>query len=127
MGLCMNGVFMEAEYLVLSREGIMAQDLAQSLADFDPQARVHRVVSQADALALIESSEALRVAFVQLSAAKVSLEQMLDSELARLMRERRGKLVLVGEDDVPVDPLLLALPMPFTTEAIMRTLLSIGD
>ncbi len=127
MGLCMSGVFSDAEYLVLSREVIMAQDLAQSLVDFDPQARVHQVVSQADALALVESSEALRVAFVQLSAAKVSLEQLLGSELARLMRERRGKLVLVGEDDVPADPLLLALPMPFTTEAIMRTLLSIGD
>ena len=80
-------------YLIVLRHVVVAQDIAMTIAEFDPEARVVTAASGAEALPLLEGVERIAMAFVGKGP-----EAFRASLLARAVAERGGRVVLMGEE-----------------------------
>ena len=79
-------------YLIVLRHVLVAQDIAMTIADADPGARVVTTASPAEALPALRDVERLAVAFV----AEAPRDHG-DSDLGRAIAARGGRVVLIGE------------------------------
>ena len=108
-----------ATYLIVLRHVVVAQDIALTIADMDPQARVVTAASEAEALSMLGGVDRLAVAFVGQSPRAYE-----SSALARAVAERGGRVVLLGEDAEAEGAALgyAVLVRPFSTGTILRHL-----
>ena len=106
-------------YLVLVSEVVVAQDIALTIGDFDPGARVLVATSVEAAHRCLDGVGALAVAFVT---ERPSL--FTDSVLAKAIAARRGRVVLLGLDAETSGPTPLydVLAQPFDTDAVVASL-----
>ena len=106
-------------YLIVLRHVVVAQDIAMTIADRDPGARVVTVASPAEALPALGDVGRLAVAFV----AEAPREHR-ESDLARAIATRGGRVVLIGEA-AETEGAELGFPVlarPFSTEDILAHL-----
>jgi hydrogenase maturation factor len=79
-------------YLVIEPFGVIAQDLAISISDFDIHAEVRIATSLDDAEPLVHASDAVTLAVVNADPAVFA-----QTELASALAARRAKIVLIGD------------------------------
>lgn len=79
-------------FLVMVRNGLVAQDLSDTLREMDPSAEVLAARTCDEALMLLAGRSAIEIAFVEADPAQLAASA-LDSEL----RTRGGILVLLGD------------------------------
>jgi hypothetical protein len=105
-----------AAYLVVLRHVLVAQDIAMTIAEFDPAARVATAAGPAEALPLLEGVERVAVAFVGMGP-----EAYRASALSRAVAERGGRVVLLGEEAELAGEAagFAVLVRPFTTGNIL--------
>jgi hypothetical protein len=98
---------------------VVAQDIALTIADMDPKARIVTAASEAEALPRLSEVERLAVAFV--AQAPRAYE---DSALARAVAARGGRVVLMGEEAEGEGEALgyAVLVRPFSTGSILSHL-----
>ncbi|MEI4486618.1 hypothetical protein V8J36_10485 [Frigidibacter sp. MR17.14] len=107
-------------YLVLTRHLIVAEDLAQTIAQFDPGAEVLRARDPEAAAALLDGAARLDLAFVADARGQEGWE-----EFVGMLETRGAVIVLIPRDDdrPPADDARhLALERPFTTEMVLDLL-----
>lgn len=80
-------------YLIVLRHVLVAQDMALTIAEVDPGARVLLAGGVAEGLAMVEGVGRIAVAFV-----RETPEGFAGSELARAVADRGGRAVLMGEE-----------------------------
>ena len=108
-------------YLVLVPEAVIATDLAQTIALFDPGAEVICVRSMVEAEAALPLVDAVEIAFVAGCPSR-----FVDSALHRGIAERGGRVVMLGiEAEVAgPTPVFDVLPQPFDTDAVLTKLMA---
>lgn len=110
----------QVAYLIVLRHVLVVQDIAMTVAEFAPEARIITSVSPNDALPLLEGVGQVAVAFVGQgpSAFRGSL---LEDQIG----ERGGRVVLLGEEAELTGPAAgyPVLTRPFTTESILQHLI----
>ena len=106
-------------YLIVLRHVLVAQDIAMTIADVDPQARVVTAASEAEALSKLDGVERLAVAFVGQSPRAYE-----GSELAEAVGRCGGRVVLLGEDAEAEGAAMgyAVLVRPFSTGSILSHL-----
>ena len=82
-----------ATYLIVLRHVLVAQDIAMTIGEFDPSARILTAASGAEALPLLRGVEHIAMAFVGKGP-----EGFRASPLAQAVAERGGRVVLMGEE-----------------------------
>lgn len=101
-------------YLVVLRHVLVAQDLAQAIAEWDPaagaQGRLLLARDAAEGLGLLDGVEALAVAFVA-----EPPERFRTSRLAGAIAARGGRAVLMGEAAEAAPDGYPVLARPFAT------------
>lgn len=110
-------------YLVMMREVLIAQDLSLTITEFDPSARVITAADMDQALSLIAPTTSLAIAFAEVQPAPFAAHA-----LARAIAERRGRVVLLGEQAEAVGPTQDwdVLRKPFVTDHVLSLLLARG-
>jgi len=110
-------------YIVLVTEALVGQDIAQTIADFDPAAHVILVASLAEAEAALAQIDTVAVAFV---AGKPHC--FAGSHFAAAITARGGRLVLLGVEAEASGPTadFDVLTQPFDTDAVIRKLRLLG-
>jgi len=106
-------------YLIVLRHTVVAQDIAMTIADRDPDARIVAVSSPADALPALDGVDRLTVAFVS-----EAPRAHRDSDLAQAIATRGGRVVLIGEA-AEAEGEELGFPVltrPFSTDDILAHL-----
>jgi hypothetical protein len=106
-------------YLVVLREIIVGQDIAMTIQDHNPDARVIIAATLAEAVAAVEGVDAVAVAFVHAPSAEVAR-----SPLAEAVAARGGRIVLMGHE-IGRDPKATVLPVlafPFVSSDILALL-----
>ena len=108
-----------ATYLIVLRHVLVAQDIAMTIADVNPQARVVTAASEAEALSKLDGVERLAVAFVGQSPRAYEV-----SALAEAVGRCGGRVVLLGEDAEAEGAALgyAVLVRPFSTGSILSHL-----
>lgn len=107
-------------YIVVLKHVVVAEDLAQIISDFDPQAKVLQVRDTPAALKAIRDVDAVRLAFL-------IDERHVEgwSDLVAAIFARGGRVVLIprseGIEAAPFHNCLI-LDRPFTTEMVLATL-----
>ena len=104
-------------YLIVLRHVVVAQDIALTLADHDPGARVLHATQAAEALLLLDGTPTLRVAFVAEAPAAFA-----GSALEAAIVARGGRPVLIGEAAEADGWGFAVLHRPFTTAAVLAHL-----
>jgi hypothetical protein len=106
-------------YLIVLRHVVVAQDIAMTITDMDPEARIVTAASEAEALPRLAGVEHLAVAFVGQAPRAYQ-----DSALARAVLARGGRVVLMGEEAEAEGAALgyAVLVRPFSTEGILQHL-----
>ena len=82
-----------ATYVIVLRHVLVAQDIAMTIADYDPKARIVVAANGADALARLEEVGRIAVAFVGKGPRAFQA-----SPLAQALAGRSGRVVLMGEE-----------------------------
>ncbi|MBP1806427.1 hypothetical protein [Rubellimicrobium aerolatum] len=109
-------------YLIVHPQAVVAMDLAMAIRDFEPAASVVVGTGEAEALERLGTPERIAVAFVDREPRAYA-----NSELARLVRERGGRAVLLGDDaERGPDLGFPVLTRPFTAEQVAEVLAAIG-
>ena len=93
MGDTSMGAGDPATYLIVLRHVLVAQDIAMTIGEFDPGARILTAASGPEALPLLEGVERIAMAFVGNGP-----EAFRASLLAQAVAERGGRVVLMGEE-----------------------------
>lgn len=108
-----------ATYLIVLRHVLVAQDIAMTVAEFDPAARVITAATGPEALPQIEDVDRIAVAFVGKGPGAFRA-----SPLARAVAERGGRVVLMGEEAEAEGEAqgFRVLERPFSTGNIMTHL-----
>lgn len=78
-------------YLIVLREVLIAQDLAQTITDHDPAARVIMVANPDDAVNALAGIERITVAFVSAAPGEYTV-----SSLGPAIKARHGRVILLG-------------------------------
>jgi len=110
----------QAVYLIVLKHVVVAEDLAQIIADFDAAAKIVQVRDTAAAVQAVRGIEALRLAFL-------IDDRHVDgwADLVSAIGARGGRVVLIPRSDrlraAPFDDCLI-LERPFTTEMVQATL-----
>jgi len=108
-------------YLVLVTETLVAQDIAQTITDFDPASKVICAGSLAAAEVAVAAEHAIEIAFVAGNPG-----QFAQSALHRGLIARGSRVVLLGyeaEASGPT-PVFDVLQQPFDTAAVVAKLLA---
>lgn len=110
-----------ATYLIVLRHVFVAQDIAMTIAEHDPSARIVVAPSAAEALPLLGDQERIAVAFVGQGPGAYRA-----SPLAPAVRRRGGRVVLMGEEAEAQGEAqgFAVLARPFSTGDV---LLHLGD
>lgn len=93
MGDAAEGKEDPATYLIVLRHVLVAQDIAMTIAEFDPAARIVTAASGAEAMSLLAGVGRLAMAFVGAGPGAYRA-----SPLAQAVRERGGRVVLMGDE-----------------------------
>lgn len=106
-------------YLIVMREVLIAQDIAQTIADHDPGAQVIIALTVAEAIAALEPVTELVIAFIADQPARFG-----QSVLSVAITARGGRVVMLGEDAETTGPNRNwdVLYQPFTTDAVIERL-----
>lgn len=106
----------QATYLIALRHVLVAQDIAMTVGEFDPTARVVVASSAAEAETRLSGIDRIAVAFVGQGP-----EAYRASSLSRAVAERGGRVVLMGEDAESLGEAqgFAVLARPFTTANIL--------
>lgn len=103
-------------FLIVLRHVVVAQDIAMTIADLHPGARIVTAASTAEALPALRDVGRLAVAFVA-----EAPRAHRDSDLAREIARRGGRVVLIGEA-AEAEGTALGFPVlarPFSTGDIL--------
>ncbi|MCU9850246.1 hypothetical protein OEZ60_19840 [Defluviimonas sp. WL0024] len=113
-------------YLVLIRDQVVLQDLCDTVKEFDPKATVVACSRCEDALALLRRHSDLVLAFVE-----AGPERVLRLRIDAAIRERGGKLILLGDDaEMELDSvgdsasLWPVLVRPFNSRSVIKQITS---
>ena len=108
-----------ATYLIVLRHVLVAQDIALTIADVDPQARVVTAASEAETLTKLGDVDRLAVAFVGQSPRAYE-----GSALAEAIGRCGGRVVLLGEEAEAEGAAMgyAVLVRPFSTGSILSHL-----
>jgi hypothetical protein len=108
-----------ATYLIVLRHVLVAQDIAMTISDTDPEARIVTAASEAEALPRLAGVDRLTVAFVGQAPRAYG-----ESALARAVRARGGRVVLLGEEAEAEGAAMgyAVLVRPFATASILQHL-----
>lgn len=106
-------------YLIVLRHVLVAEDIAMTVAEFDPAARVIAVASPAEALPHLDGVGQVAMAFVGQGPSGFR-----DSDLHRALDRRGSRVVLLGEEaeaagEAAGFPVLVR---PFTTVDVLERL-----
>ena len=119
-----DGTAVPDTYLIVVSDFVVLHDLADAIRGFDPEAVILTHSTRADALAALEASDRISVAFVEAGPELVSA-----SRLDVAIEARGGRLVLLGNDaEAELEagsPLIsdwLVMPRPFSNQSILRWL-----
>lgn len=106
-------------YLILLRHILVAQDIAMTIKEFDPAARIVTATSPAEAEERLSGIADLALAFVGQSP-----DAYRTSSLSRAVAQRGGRVVLMGEEaELQGESLgFMVLARPFTTANILSHL-----
>lgn len=106
-----------ATFLIVVREVVVGQDLAETIAEDRPNARVIIVATLEDALVSLADVATLEIAFIAADPAVLE-----SSRLTPALAARGGQVVLMGvwADHPPATSSWKLLPFPFTTEDVLR-------
>jgi hypothetical protein len=106
-------------YLIVMKEVLIAQDLALTIADYDTNASIIIASTHAEAEAALATVNSLEMAFVANAPS-----QFKTSMLARTIRQRNGRVVLLGSEAEEVGPTQCweVLNQPFSTDAVLKLL-----
>lgn len=106
-------------YVIVLRELLIAQDLAQTITDRDPAARV--ILAATPDEAVIALSDVARVVVAFVSAAP---SEYIASSLGPAIKARRGRVILLGceAEGVGATQDWDVLPQPFDTNAVLGVL-----
>lgn len=106
-------------YLIVLRELVIAQDIAQTIGDVDPAARIIVTATPTEALAALADVDRLAVAFVS-----ALPEQFDDLPLRQAIARRGGRAVLLGHEAETAGPSDKwdVLPQPFSTQTVIAIL-----
>lgn len=109
----------EQVFLILVGDVLVGQDLAQTIADDRPHARVIIAASLDSAATVLRDEAAVEIAFIE--AQPLALQ---GSALAPILADRGAQIVLLGlwSEDAPPVPNWKTLPFPFTTDDVRVTL-----
>lgn len=108
-----------ATYLIVLRHVVVAQDIALTIAEFDPAARVLVARNGDEALSLLEGVERLPLAFLGKGPS-----EFRGSPIAAALSRRGARVVLMGEEAEARGEAegFAVLVRPFTTDAILACL-----
>lgn len=114
-------------YLVIEPFGVIAQDLAISIADFDTHAEVRIATSLDDPELHIHASDTVALAIVNADPAVFA-----QSSLASALVARRAKIVLIGDaaeqaNEFAGFPVMHRPYAPESVIALLATLLAEGE
>lgn len=106
-------------YLVVVTERVVADDIAQTIADFDPASNVVCANSLAEAEAALPAIGPVELAFI--AGCPTSF---VGSALHRGLSERGGRVILLGieAEMTGPTPVFDVLPQPFDTDAVIAKL-----
>ncbi|MDP3339673.1 hypothetical protein [Frigidibacter sp.] len=107
-------------YLVVLKHLVVAEDLAQIVAEFEPGAEVLRARDTTSALQAMRDIEAMRLAFLIDDRQAEGWTELVDGIVAR-----GGRVVLIPRSEgIKAAPFAdcLILERPFTTEMVQATL-----
>lgn len=102
---------------------LISEDLAASVAEWDPAIVVRTLHSHTETLALLRSVPSVFAVLVQ-----GNREEILRSGIAELAEDRGGRVVWIGgwsptpDADDDAEPDWIRVEMPFGTEAILAAL-----
>lgn len=102
-------------YIVMLADFVVAMDLAQTVADFSPQAHVILKANATDALEAALSADRIAVAFVG-----EAPQSFLQSALAEVIAQKGGRVVFVGAEteELAPDARCTILHQPFTSRTV---------
>lgn len=106
-------------YLIVLGDYIVASDLAQTVVDFCPTAKVIQKSTARAALAAAAAVDSMKVAFIG-----EPPKRFARSELAKLIVKKGGRVVFVGDEaeDLGPDAGHPVLNRPFSTPAVLAHL-----
>lgn len=104
-----------ASFLIVARDVLVGQDLAQTIADNRPRARVIIVTTLEDAIGALKDVATIEIAFIA-----AEPEALACSSVGPAVAMRGGQVVLLGAwaDQLPATASWKLLPSPFTTEDV---------
>lgn len=108
-------------YVIVLGQVVVAQDIAQAIAEYDPGATVITTPRREDAVAALYGMEG-RLAAVFINTPP---RLLADDRLGTAARARGGQIVLI-HDEAEVEGErdgYLVLPRPFTTDLVVATLM----
>ncbi len=110
-------------YLIVLKHVVVAQDIAMSIAEYDPGARVIVVASIHEAPAALADVQEITLAFVG-----EGPRSYAGSELHQALEARNGRVVLIGEDaELEGEAQGWAvLYRPFSSDAMLEALREAG-
>ena len=108
-----------ATYLIVLRHVVVAQDIALTVAEFDPSARILVARSGEEAIPLLDGVDRLPLAFLGKGPSEFRA-----SPIAGELEARGARVVLMGEEAEAQGEAegFEVLVRPFTTEAILARL-----
>ena len=106
-------------YLIVLRHILVAQDIAMTVSEFDPTARVVTVTSPAEAEERLKDIDAIALAFVGQGP-----DAYASSSLSWAVARRGGRVILLGEEAEAQGEAhgFAVLSRPFTTANILSHL-----
>jgi len=106
-------------YIILVSETLVAQDIAQTIADFDPAAHVILVTNPAEIETALADVGSLSVAFIA-----GNPHSFVGSPVEQAIRARGGRTVLLGVEAETTGPTadFDVLAQPFDTDAVLNKL-----
>lgn len=106
-------------YLIVMKEVLIAQDLALTIGDYDADASIIIARTLAEAEAALTTVDEVALAFVANAPS-----QFVTSLLSRTIKERKGRVVLLGSEAEEVGPTRCwaVLNQPFSTDAVLKLL-----
>lgn len=116
---CVDVLPQPLTYIVRVSETLVAQDLAQTIVDFDPGATVVFATTLQEAVAALDGAAALAVAFIS-----GNPDDVLGCGLSRAITDRGGRVVLLGLEAEARGPSAAfdVLLQPFDTDAVVAKL-----
>ena len=111
-------------YLIVVSEMLVAQDIAQTIADFDAAADVIFAKCTAEAEAALAWSDTVAIAFVASRP-----QNFVGSTLAGAISARGGRVVLLGVEAEATGPTsgFDVLSQPFDTDSLIARLRAVGS